>query len=101
MRVDIRVDDMRVVGPHILVTRSDVTGSLELLPNERLGIGAARQQLTFLPWLGWRVTTDDRYAENEIERQDELRLAVNSTSNAVKLSSPYSPPEKRRRFGFH
>lgn len=82
MRVDIRVDDMRVVGPHILVTRSDVTGSLEL-PNERLGAGAVRQQLTFLPWLGWRVTTDDRYAENEIERQDEPRLAVNSTSNAV------------------
>lgn len=46
MRADIRVDDMRVVGPHILVTRSDVTGSLEL-PNERLGVGAAPAAINF------------------------------------------------------
>jgi len=36
------------------------------------------------------VTVDDRY-EDEIERQGELRLAVNSmTLNAVEPSSPYS-----------
>ncbi|CAL1673979.1 unnamed protein product [Lasius platythorax] len=39
IRVDIRVDDIGIIGPHILVTRSDVTGSLEL-PNECLGVGA-------------------------------------------------------------
>lgn len=46
MRADIRVDDTRVVGPHILVTRSDVTGSLEL-PNERLSVGAALAVINF------------------------------------------------------
>lgn len=39
IRADIRVDDIGIIGPHILVTRSDVTGSLEL-PNECLGVGA-------------------------------------------------------------
>lgn len=46
MHADIRVDDMRVVGPHILVTKSDVTGSLEL-PNERLSVGAAPAAINF------------------------------------------------------
>lgn len=46
MRADIRVNDTRVVGPHILVTRSDVTGSLEL-PNECLGVGAVPTAINF------------------------------------------------------